>query len=70
MQKIAMWLCAVILVLVAVVAAAIVWGRPKSIAAKESINAPFKNVDYRALPPHWPPSSRPAFNPALPASAL
>ncbi len=51
MTKFAMWLGSAVLLLIGTLVAAIVWGGPKSIAAKESINAPFKNVDYRALPP-------------------
>ena len=51
MIKIAMWLGGVVLLLIGLLVAAIGWGGPKPIAAKESINAPFKNVDYRALPP-------------------
>ena len=51
MLKLVMWLAGAILLLLGLVAAAIVWGGPKSIGAMESVNAPFKNVDYRALPP-------------------
>jgi alpha-beta hydrolase superfamily lysophospholipase len=50
MQKLVVWFGGIIVLLVCVVAAAILWGGPKAIAAMDSINSPFKNLDYSAMP--------------------
>jgi alpha-beta hydrolase superfamily lysophospholipase len=51
MQKLIFWLGGALLLLICAVAAAVVWGGPQPIAALDSINSPFKNLDYSALPP-------------------
>lgn len=48
--KAAIALSGLALVLVAVLAAAVVWGGPHAVAAMDSINSPFKALDYSALP--------------------